>query len=152
MQVYRLSSKDEVEKILASHNFLGLGKEHQINPKLNNHNYQPSTRYMHFFKDFSSIFYLFPDEGKYICTYDFPEDILSKTMGEGKYLDYLFFRNLQTTDEYAIPEGNIDFSHLRQISRINRELDIEDYIADKTLRSLTTTIYDSTQSEQNHTK
>ncbi len=152
MQVYRLSNQSEVETILSSHSFLGLGKEREKNPKLNNHNYQPSTRYMHFFKDFSSIFYLFPDEGKYICTYEFPEDILSGTMGEGKYLDYLFFRNLQTTHEYAIPEENIDFSHLRQISKINRELEIEDYIADKTLKSLTTTIYDASQSETNHTK
>lgn len=152
MQVYRLSNKAEVESILSTHSFEGLGKECERDPKLNNHNYQPSTRYMHFFKDFSSIFYLFPDESKYICTYDFPEDILSGTMGEGKYLDYLFFRNLQTTHEYAIPEESIDFSHLRQISRINRELEIEDYIADKTLRTLTTPIYDASQSETIHTK
>ena len=148
MQVYRLSSKDEVERILNTHSFEGLGKECTPNPKLNNHNYQSNTRYIHFFKDFSSIFYLYPDENKFICTYDFPEEILSGTKGEGKYLDYLFFRNLQTTSEYAIPESNVNFSHLRQISRINRELEVEDYIADKTLSTLTTSIYDATESSK----
>ena len=146
MQVYRLSSKDEVEKILSTHSFEGLGKECTPNPKLNNHNYQSNTRYMHFFKDFSSIFYLFPDQGKYICTYDFPEDILSGTKGEGKYLDYLFFRNLQTTSEYAIPESDVSFSHLSKVCRINRELEVEDYIADNTLSTLTTPVYDATES------
>ena len=146
MQVYRLSNKDEVERILSTHSFDGIGKEREVNPKLNNHSYQSNTRYLHFFKDFSSIFYLFPDEGKYICTYDFPEEILSSTMGEGKYLDYLFYRNLQTTHEYAIPEERINFSHLVGISRINRELEVEDYIADKTLGELVTPIYTAKES------
>ena len=148
MKVFRLSNEAEITAILENKSFVGLGKEFAINPKLNNHKYQPQQRYMHFFKDFGSIFYLFPDEGKYICTYDLPKDLLDRTMGEGSYLDYFFYRNLQSTTEYAVPEGDMDFAYLQRIDRITKEIDVEDYIADRTLSRNISTIYDSSQKTQ----
>ncbi|MBE5738986.1 MAG: hypothetical protein E7354_04595 [Clostridiales bacterium] len=152
MNAFRLCDEAEVKSILDSHSFEGLGKPFEQNPKLNNHKYEDNRRYLHFFKDLGSIFYLYPDTGKYICTYDFPQEILEGSMGQGKYLDYFFFRNLQLVGEYAIPEDLLKFSHLISISLINKGLEVEDYIEDSSLNSFVTNIYDARENQPTNAK
>ncbi len=147
MVVYRLCSKDEIDKIFANSSFLNvgvLGKEfHKENDEvdLNSHNYVENELYMHFFPKFIDLFYLGLEEGMYICFYDVPFDILKENVGYGEYVDFFTYKIPRKIEEFAIESKKIDFDYLLRVDKINSNINIEDYFADETLNGFCETIY-----------
>lgn len=93
MVVYRLCKDDEYFDIFEYRDFSNLGG--YFTPStLNTHKYLEHTNYMHFFADKSSLFYLSLNQGKYVCIYDIPDEILVLGDGVGYYMDYINFRNM----------------------------------------------------------
>lgn len=90
----------------------------------NTHDYIPGVRYMHFFKDFSSLYYgLIYGKGFNVCTYDIDDELLSKYKGMGKYY---YFDTKCSLLEYAIPSNMIKFDNLISASEIVGYDDIVD--------------------------
>lgn len=94
-----------------------------------------------FSKKKSALAYLYLREGRFICTYDIPDNILSETYGIGYYLDYINFERLDECEEYAIPTELLHFANLVEASIITQEIDSEDYIDDSILNDSTRVIY-----------
>lgn len=90
----------------------------------NTHDYIPGVRYMHFFKDFSSLYYgLIYGKGFNVCIYDIDDELLSKYKGMGKYY---YFDTKCSLLEYAIPSNMIKFDNLISASEIVGYDDIVD--------------------------
>lgn len=128
MLVYRICQKNEIETILKDKTFINAGKYYEINNKKNTHKYLINKKYIHFFKDKDSIFYLNTDAKMYICTYNIPNHLLETHYGIGYYLDRIYYKNLEKVDEYAIENEFISFNYLLKIEKIIKYIDIEDYI------------------------
>ena len=128
MLVYRICTESEKIAIIEDKGFDDTGVFCSYNPGLNTHNYCPNAKYLHFFKDFDSIFYLLVAEGDYLCTYDIPEWLLNNYIGEGFYLDRENFRNPESAIEYAIPNCDLKFNYLEKIDKITRYVDYDDYL------------------------
>lgn len=144
MIVYRLCKEEEIREIISTKSFKKIGKKCQNNPNVNTHKYIEGHNYLHFFKDYSCIYYLNISKGNYICTYDIPDEILRKNIGIGYYLDRFFMRNLDSVEEYAIESTLINYSFLKQVAKINGYIDFEDYLEgshDKYIE----TIYDKSE-------
>lgn len=90
MKVHSVSSYEEMETILHNNVFQNIGKAFQNNFMLTIITIMLIS-YMHFFKDFQSIFYLNTLKSMVICTYNIPDDLLKMKQGIGYYLDYIFF-------------------------------------------------------------
>lgn len=145
MIVYRICKKDEINIILNDKSFQNVGKVCEINENINTHLYIDNKKYIHFFKDKDSIFYLDTTPDMFICTYDIPSYLLEKHYGIGFYLDKFNFRNLEKVSEYAIENEFINFNHLLKIERLLEYIDIEDYIYED-ISSKIETIYVNIQS------
>lgn len=122
MVVYRICSKKELKLILKNKNMNNIGVIHNENYLFKNfantHDYIPGVRYMHFFKDFSSLYYgLIYGKGFNICTYDIDDELLSRYKGMGKYY-YYFDTEYSLLEEYAIPSNMIKFDDLISASEI----------------------------------
>ena len=128
MIVYRLCNETEYQKIMTTKSFDDVGNICNNNSKFNNHKYLPNQKYLHFFKEYDSLFYLYLKSGTYICTYDIPDELLDKYMGIGKYLDRVFMRKLENVNEYAIPNNEILFNYLIKIEKVSISIEFEDYI------------------------
>ncbi len=136
MIVYRLCRKDEAKKILVDRTLEDIGQKMQIDPKKNTHQYIQDENYIHFFENLTSILYLNTSEGKVICEYDIPEDILNQTIGTGDYLDYIYYKDLDTVTEYAIESNKVKFEYLKKMYQIKEDFEFdyiptEDEISDK---------------------
>ena len=131
MLVYRLCKEEEYNSIMNTKSYDDIGSVCNKNRWLNNHSYQPNQKYLHFFKDFDSIFYCYLKEGTYVCTYELPDELLEQYAGIGKYVDRMFMRKHEMVTEYAIPNEKISFIFLRKIERVNQSIDFEDYLADE---------------------
>ena len=142
MVVYRLCNELELQKILNTTSFDDIGSLCSDNLKMNNHKYQSNQKYLHLFKDFNSLFYLYLKPGLYICTYDIPDEILEKYAGIGKYLDIVFMRKLEDIVEYAIPNSEILFDYLKRIDKVSKYIDYEEYLDDNYKNNLET-VYDT---------
>lgn len=77
MNVYRLCRKDEIDKILTDKDFKHVGACFQTDTKKNNFQYVDGVKYLHFFKDESSLLFLNTLKGRFICGYDIPDGILA---------------------------------------------------------------------------
>ena len=130
MIVYRICKKDEIDIILNDKTFQKIGKVCEINKSINTHLYINNKKYIHFFKDKDSIFYLDTTADMYICTYDIPNYLLETHYGIGLYLDKFNFKNLEKVSEYAIENEFINFNQLLKIERILEYIDIDDYMYD----------------------
>lgn len=120
MIVYRICSKKELKLILRNKNMNNIGVIHNedylFKNFANTHDYIPGVRYMHFFKDFSSLYYgLIYGKGFNVCTYDIDDELLSKYKGMGKYY---YFDTKCSLLEYAIPSNMIKFDNLISASEI----------------------------------
>lgn len=140
MIVYRICKKEEIKHILNDKNFKNVGKTFEINENANTHLYINDKKYIHFFKDKDSIFYLGTTADMYICTYDIPNYLLETHYGIGFYLDKFNFKNLEKVSEYAIENEFINFNQLLKIERILEYIDIDDYMSDD-ISSKIETIY-----------
>ena len=130
MLVYRLSSLEEINELFDSKNISNICKTFTPSKKKNNFKYDPNKRYIHFFKDFESTFYLNLDKDKYICVYDIPELTLERNKGMGIYLDREFMNKIDMVREYAIPSEEMDYSYLKSVHRILEYIDYCDYLED----------------------
>jgi hypothetical protein len=128
MLVYRICTENEKIIITEDKSFDEAGVYCSFNPQLNTHNYYPDVKYLHFFKDYDSIFYLLVAEGDYLCTYDIPEWKLNNYIGEGSYLDRENYRNPERAIEYAIPVCDLKYEYLNKIERITRYVDYNDFL------------------------
>ncbi len=144
MKVYRLCSEEEYESMMNTKSYESIGKECKKNRMLSNHQYQPDQKYLHFFKDFASIFYFYVREGTYVCTYDIPDGLLKQYEGIGKYLDRINMRNYDYVTEYAIPNKEMDFSYLSKIDKATRTIEFEEILFDEHIDGLET-VYDREQ-------
>ena len=120
MEVYRLCNEVEYQIIGNTMSFDNIGSIYKNNSKENNHNYHNNQKYIHFFKEYTSLFYLYLKPGLYMCTYDIPDELLEKYVGVGQYLDIVFMRKLENVVEYAIPNNEILF----EVIKNNNELKV----------------------------
>ncbi len=130
MVVYRLCDSKEVQNIICNRSFDEVGSTFERDSKKNNHKYSPNIKYLHFFKDFDSLFYLGVRSGTYICTYDIPDSVLRKFMADGFYLDRVFLRDLENVPEYAVPTAFIIFDYLKKVDKVTNDIDFEEFAYD----------------------
>lgn len=140
MLVYRVCKNIEFKKILNENNFNNIGN-YFTKTNLNTHNYDEKYKYLHFFKDKESIFYLRTLKDRYLCIYDIPEEILSKYIGTGYYWDFINYKDLNDVVEYAIENEAIDISFLKQVAYIKCDIEYEDYLDDNELIDYVDVIY-----------
>ena len=76
MLVYRVCSKEEIDKLFQNRDIKDIGN-YCTKTDVNNHEYEENSKYIHFFKEKSSIFHFLLRE-RYICEYDIPDEILAK--------------------------------------------------------------------------
>ena len=154
MEVYRICNKEEIDTLLNDKDFINVGKEghifiqQQIKDDTNNHNYEPNEKYLHFFKNYHSIFYLNTNEGYYICTYNIPDEILKDGYGIGYYWDFINFSHQVNAEEYAINIKNLKFDYLEKIDEITEYIDVEDYLYNSPIEDFLTTIYNKIPSKK----
>ena len=141
MIVYRIAKEEEIKTILGEESLENIGRECKVDYKLNNHNYLPGKKYLHFYPDYGSIFYTSSQAKRYICTYDIPDDVLERSKGIGYYLDLEFYEHLQEVTEYAIETDILDFSYLKKIEMMTDLILFEDYCYDE-YRDKIETIYE----------
>ncbi len=144
MIVYRICRKKEFERIMNNKSFANIGSICTENPKINSHKYKNNEKYLHFFKSYDSVFYLYVTTDNYICTYDIPNELLKKNMGVGYYLDRIYMEKLESVAEYAIPSREIQFSYLQRVDKVKNYIDFEDFLDDDYADSLET-VFDVTE-------
>lgn len=138
MLVYRVCAENEIKHLLDDKSFKNIVKKYDSKYKLNSHKYKEDKKYIHFFKNFDSIFYYAVTEGSYVCIYDIPEEILERSAGIGYYYDRIHLEKLEAVEEYAVEENDLDINYLKTIKRSNRFIDFEDYVYNNYKRSLIT--------------
>lgn len=140
MIVYRICKMAELKKIFEDNNFTNVGYNFS-NSDLNTHNYNKSSKYLHFFLNKDSIFYLRTLKDRFICVYDIPEYILNRYKGIGYYWDYINYRTLNEVIEYAIENNVIDLKFLKRVSYIKCDVEFEEYLVDNNMTNFTEIIY-----------
>ena len=146
MIVYRLCTYDEAKEILATESFNTVGKPGkefvniQQQKNISNHIYNYHKNYLHFYADKASIFYLNVDNNC-ICTYNIPDDILAKRLGEGYYLDLANQRRIVKVPEYAIDVDELQFDYLETVEYAREYVDVDDFFVDSTLKDHVEPIY-----------
>jgi len=141
MKVYRLCRKEEIDDILSSQNFSNVGHFCTEDINKNTHKYDTNKKYLHFFYDKSSLLYLNTLRGRYICTYDIPNEILKTHVGFGKYWGFINYSNLNTVKEYAIECDLLKFEYLVKVDKIMREISYDDYLENSSLSTSTEPYY-----------
>ena len=125
MEVYRLCNEVEYQIIGNTMSFDNIGSIYKNNSKENNHNYHNNQKYIHFFKEYTSLFYLYLKPGTFICT----------------YLDIQFMRKIESVVEYAIPNHEILPDYLKKIEKVCKYMEYEDYF-DDSFKNNIETVYD----------
>lgn len=138
MKVYRICNIDEYNIILNEHSLSSIGRIPKNDKMLNDHNYQADTRYMHFFQRMIDIGHWLTEEGRYLCTYDIPDDLLEKHKGTGRYPVY---QEWAEVSEYAIPSSLISFDYLKKMEYMDPSISWDDLI-NNTYRRKLSTVYE----------
>lgn len=125
MIVYRLCKPEEMNKILDDKGFDNVGRTFTVSPRLNNFNYEPQTKYLHFFTSKMDLLYLCPSEGHIVCEYCIPDELLTCHEGEGLYLDFLFWRNTCRVKEYAVPTELIKIEYISKVEQLTEDYEFE---------------------------
>ena len=141
MNVYRLCRNDEIDKILTNRNFKNVGQCFQTDAKKNNFKYADGVRYLHFFKDASSLLYLNTCQGRFVCDYDIPDDILAERAAVGQYRDLINLNGLVPVPEYVVETDVMKFEYLKRVDKIIADIDYEDYFYTPTLKNFKENIY-----------
>ena len=123
MLVYRVCSENEINYIVNNKNFNNIGRNIYCGlygkTLANTHKYDELGYYMHFFKEYSSIYLLECNVGEYICTYNIPLCLLNNYCGRGIY--NVLVNGLPESFEvfeYAIPSKLISFEYLVSVEKI----------------------------------
>ncbi len=146
MIVYRVCAYSEVKEILENCSLDTVGRSGQElvrvqqSQNVSNHNYNYRKKYLHFYKDKSSIFYKNIDD-VCICTYNIPDEILNDRIGEGYYLDLANQRRIVRVPEYAIDIDDLCFDYLEKVEYAREFIDFDDYCADPNLTDIVEIIY-----------
>ena len=140
MLVYRICDKEEVNSIIHNQSCEAAGFEY-LNKLKSTHNYEEGKLYMHFFDRLSNILYLDPVKGRYICTYNIPEEVLKDYQGKRTYVDIIRHINMCSVPEYAIPSENVNFEYLQKIDEIKTNIEYEDFWINPTLEGQVETHY-----------
>lgn len=132
MEVFRICNKDEIDKINSIENLSCVGsfgssfiKNNEIR-NINNHSYVSSERYLHFFKSKGNILYWYPKKGRYVCTYDLPDNILNGNLRYGKYISVFNYERIVDIEEYAVLSKMIKKNYLIKIEVLNDDIDFCD--------------------------
>ncbi len=147
MKVYRVCDKEEIDKILNGTDFKDIGapgiryKKEPGEIDLNTHIYDENEMYMHFFPDFKDLFYLNLEEGRYICLYDIPEEILNEGLGTGEYVDLFTYSIPRMVPEYCIKSRLLKFEYLKQIDLITHNIDYIDFLSGEPLDGFYENVY-----------
>lgn len=145
MLVYRVCSEEEVKYILNNHKIKGVGLLKSYTGA-NTHNLEDNKRYIYFFIRKKDILYMDPLKGQYVCTYDIPDDILSKCRGIGYYQVYQNEeRRLIEVEELAVKSELIDFLYLKKVVLLFKSLDNTDFILDSVNPNLISTVYSDSE-------
>ncbi|MCM1404114.1 MAG: hypothetical protein NC133_01205 [Prevotella sp.] len=136
-----MCGEDEINEILNNREFTGIGQNFQNDKRKNNFIYLPGTKYLHFFREKSSILYLNPIKNRFICCYDIPNSILVQRSGTGKYWDFMNFKKMMLVAEYAIESELVKFEYLQNVGKITSDIDYEDFLTDPALKCFVKTIY-----------
>ena len=128
MLVYRICNNIEISKLLTNKSLSEIGKTYKIDKLKNTHNYKSNIKYIHFFKEFDSVFYLNTNKNHYICTYNIPDYLLDNNLGLGYYLDRTFLRSIDNVHEYVIDSNIVLFDYLIKIDKIISNIDFDDYL------------------------
>lgn len=147
MLVYRVCSSEEIIKLFNDGNFSNIGNYFNEN-KLNTHNYNSDKKYLHFFQNIENVIYV-ETKGRFLCTYDIPNEILEKYKGFGNYLDSFNFSSLVSILEYAIEVDEMDFEYLESIDRINSCLEFEDCLENMNFTNFTDPVYKKESKKKN---
>ena len=139
MLVYRVSSQKEIDKLFQNRDIKDIGN-YCTKTDVNNHEYEENSKYIHFFKEKSSIFH-FLLRGKYICEYDIPNEILEKYEGVGYYHNYYGFKSMVEVVEYAVKCCELDFNYLNKVEYSKEELEPEYYLDDPNLLKFVQSVY-----------
>ena len=107
----------------------------------NSHRYNEDIKYLHFFKKQEDLLYLNTLTNRFICVYDIPDELLSRYHGYGKYRDYIRFVTLNEVEEFAIPSKFVKFDYLLTISKIIRDIEVEDMLENSNLDGITQKVY-----------
>ena len=126
MKVYRVCRINEVNNILNSKDF-NLIYNINKNGSQNTHKYKEGVSYLHFFDKIENLLYLDLYNNYYISIYDIPYELLSLYKGKGIYYDFISFKSIVKIDEYAIPTYELNFDYLKEIYKITKTLDTEDF-------------------------
>lgn len=148
MLVYRICDKHEVDQILSSNSCKEVGFFYR-NKLKSTHNYEEGKLYMHFFGKPSDIFYLDLSKGRFICTYEIPEELLQQHGGFTEYIDFINFINICKVREYAIPGEMVDFEYLQKAELIDSYLEYKDFWYNPSLDGQVKTYYKSKQLTKN---
>lgn len=128
MILYRVCDKSEIDKIICNRNFFGIGNTFKNNLSKCSFNYKENTLYMHFFDNIENILYLNTNEGRCICTYNIPDEIIEEYFCYGKYLDVISFLSYINVRQYAVPNSLMSFDYLLSIELLTSSIDIDDLI------------------------
>ena len=128
MKVYRYISEEELMNIYNGQvDELGNEFNRKDYKRQNNHRYKPNTKYLHFFKDKSSIelirrevLHKDKDGVYYFCSFDIPATILFKYGGKGHY-DGSYKVPYRTVREYAIPVDCFDTKWIQRVIPDDRQ-------------------------------
>lgn len=149
MKVYRLCRQQEIDDILNTKDFSNVGHFCTQDISKNTHKYNANKKYLHFFQDKSSLLYLNTIQDRYICTYDIPKEILKSHIGEGKYLSFINYSNLNSVKEYAIECDLLKFEYLMKADKIIACIDYENHIGNTSLSGYVKPYYISNKAQCN---
>ena len=151
MEVHRLCDKEEMDEIFKNKDFKNAGskgkkyKKNEGEINLNAHHYDEEEMYMHFFPKFNNLFYLNLEKGMYLCLYDIPDVILNKYIGKGEYGDPFDYRITRMVTEYCIKSNEVKFEYLKNVDRLNNDIDYIDFLSGDPLSDFFETVYTSKQ-------
>ena len=132
MNIYRICNRYEIDQIFNNEDFSNIGGlgikyiQYKENKNINEHEYNPNKRYLHFFKSKDSIIYWNTLKDNYICTYNIPEYILDNHLKNGIYLNPFNFKKRVYIPEYAIESNKIKKDYLIKVEKIKEDIDICD--------------------------
>lgn len=127
MLVYRVCYEKEMRQLFHDQSFENVGEVFYRQPLLNNHPYDTSKKYLHFFPDYDSLLYFYIAEGSYICSYDIPSEVLDQHEGMGRYYDRIHMEKPEFVPEFAIPTDELDFQNLVKVDQVKDFVDYEDF-------------------------
>ncbi len=147
MLVYRICKEQELKTIFQEKSFDNIGDHYKNDINKSTHTYEENHKYIHFFEDYTDVFYLDSSERRYICTYDLDKDLLEQGKGIGFYLDRIMYQFKQCVVEYSIENEKINFNDLKKIEVIEEEIDFEDLLDNSYLNKLSC-LYENTKEKE----